>query len=1426
MLVRAARRKSRLDVVRNKLSCEQLYLPWLCPTHYRSGREYHRQITIDAPSRGLPARKRRNSNDGPNNRRSLATAVDRPFDDIPFVGLNNVASAVPPADFANPSPLSELRPFDYSSPLALGGSLATTPRRFRTGKAGVGGDLSEILSILRACLQVGRIERGGVVLKRIGALEAVNDEQLLQLHNEYLQAAVYQLSMKPSGSAMQALHKWFELEIRNKALPINAETVAYMLKASLQSPPGDRRNRLVRRYMDIGKQKDLGLEVLSLDILSAEDLNEITHICPDYNTEGPEFEAYSEIFEPVDTETPNHDIPGADLPIPDVRPTGQKGLGLKSLKRALSLFDTDLSSATDLGNQTPEEKRRIQAQLEEDAVNSAIDRWREESVSLSKLGLNTTLQTKSLGARMWKWHTALEQALKEELVKVEEAEAKEKKLIKDVERCSYGPFLRTLPTDKLAAVTILSCMTTISALGVDKGMTLSNAIMAISKHVEDESIFEAMQNENKLKAHFGTSKTGDKGRMSAAQLKKALRFRSSGSTGSVHRSIPNPDDGIAESLRERSWPGTIKAKVGAFLMSALIETAKVPVTLEHPETKEVITQLQPAFSHSHQYKMGKKVGVIVANDVLVKQLKREPVHSLLAKHLPMLVAPDPWTRFNKGGFISHPAKMMRIKLGDKDQRHYAEAAIDKGDMTQTFKGLDVLGKTSWRINQPVFDVMLEAWNSGEAIANIAPESPKLDIPPEPEASQDPLERRRWIRAVKLAENAKAGMHSQRCFQNFQLEIARALRNHEFYFPHNVDFRGRAYPIPPYLNHMGADHCRGLLKFGRGKELGESGLKWLKIHLSNVFGYDKASLTDREAFATENMANIQDSASNPLGGGRWWLKAEDPWQCLAACIELKNALESPDPTKFVSHLPVHQDGTCNGLQHYAALGGDLWGAQQVNLEPGDKPADVYSAVADLVKESIKADKEKGNPSAQILDGRITRKIVKQTVMTNVYGVTYVGAKAQVRKQLVAAYNDLPNTEMMNAGTLASYIATKIFTALSTMFRGAHDIQYWLGECASRISQCLTPEQMDRLEAEYPTRVLAKKGGKANKESPQLFSEDPGQFKSSVIWTTPLHMPVVQPYRVHKSKIVQTNMQLISLSEPHQSNPVSKRKQLQGFPPNFIHSLDASHMLLSALQCDEKGLSFAAVHDSFWTHAADVDSMNAILRDTFVRIHSEDVIGRLAAEFAARYKGCMYLAKVRSGSPVYAKICALRKANRSGLGRKNQQSTRVTELLTERKRYQLLRSSDPKEVEEGKKMITPASIFEELAGEGDLSPEDDLTNLGIGEMSSREARRRTDKESQVDDVENIEEANNSLSSEASLDAAMGEDTEEVRDLEQEVESELSDSSEQPVSNFERAFSKPTRVNERDTWIWLPLTFPPVPKKGEFDVTRLRQSEYFFS
>lgn len=38
----------------------------------------------------------------------------------------------------------------------------------------------------------------------------------------------------------------------------------------------------------------------------------------------------------------------------------------------------------------------------------------------------------------------------------------------------------------------------------------------------------------------------------------------------------------------------------------------------------------------------------------------------------------------------------------------------------------------------------------------------------------------------------------------------------------------------------------------------------------------------------------------------------------------------------------------------------------------------------------------------------------------------------------------------------------------------------------------------------------------------------------------------------------------------------------------------------------------MHDSYWTHACSVDRMSEIIRDTFVHLHSSDIMGKLLEE----------------------------------------------------------------------------------------------------------------------------------------------------------------------------------------------------------------------
>lgn len=1091
-----------------------------------------------------------------------------------------------------------------------------------------------------------------------------------------------------------------------------------------------------------------------------------------------------------------------------MKATDLKGLGLVSLQRALSIFSEPSSLPSSKADGVEGKCRtnhlfQRQKRLERDTFDSAISRWRLENESLKSFGINTAIGQRSVGATLWTWHEKLVPRIEEEIRKVNEAEGKAAKNPADRDRCIYGPFLRLLPAYKLSAITILSSIAVLSDRRADqRGVPLSKLVIAAGMTIEDEVAAEKI-------------KIGSEGLGGNDDLAK--RFQR------LSNLIKNrtPQRPIAQLLastkyfehpQHEAWTPSTRARVGAVLISRFIEIAKIDVQLTDPQTGTQHRESQPALVHGYLISKGNRLGILRFNKAFLEKLSREPLTAALSRFLPMLVEPRPWTGFTKGAFLAYSRKVVRIK-SDYESTRYAVAASRNGDMKQVFAGLDILGKTPWRVNRDLLEVMLRAWQTGEAFGKLPAEHPEFDYPPEPESGAPIKFRRKWMRDIKGIENKKAGVKSQRCFYNFQLEIARAYAGETLYFPHSVDFRGRAYPMVPLFNHMGADPCRSLLVFEKGKELGEGGLRWLKIHLASLYGFDKASFEERCKFTDDHISDILDSATNALGGKRWWLQSEDPWQCLGACMELKKALDEPDPHRFVSHLPIHQDGTCNGLQHYAALGGDIAGAKQVNLEPGNRPADIYTGVAEIVKAEIAEMAAGGTEIAQHLDGKITRKVVKQTVMTNVYGVTFMGAKAQVRKQLEALLPEFPNTFSVNVERAARLVTKMTFNALSSMFHGAHAIQHWFGDCAAAISSAVSPQQIQSFQDQADGKVdNSSQFSKSGNLKKQPWTES-DLYRTSVIWTTPLKMPVVQPYRKPTSQMVDTHMQCFSLARSSSSSdPVSRTQQRRAFPPNFIHSLDATHMILTALKCDEIGLTFAAVHDSFWTHAGDVDTMNRIIRDAFIRMHSEDIMGRLRAEFSARYKGYMYLASVGRSSAVGQKIIQWRKETRTK--RNGVLNVKVRELLMECRRLKLLASEKPEERLEGESLITAGQIFQDMANKKDLIPATDVEPLG--QLPRSIAEQRVDAE----DVD-IEEPFEPLISNAVPSTVVTDDTEERSWIEEDRQIEgdnrneidlegLEDDANDTGEQVEERRETPPKRRDKSLWLWLPMTFPPVPEK----------------
>lgn len=1450
MLVRSAgRRHQRRTSQLLAASFAQLNLPWLAPAQLRWNASQ-----AATPSRARSPSTKRNEarlSQARSQVRRLATATDNYTirSDDSFLPPNYGTGFRSGGDKHVPFDFSKRVPTQFqalgrgrSDPIILNTTTISPDALIRLAP-GMTGTSKELLTHLHTSLAVGRRDRAGAIAQRMTEHCGNDSPESTNAHTAYLKDLFKSLATHGRDSPLSRLilkdmQRWFEVEVRGKGVQPDEEMLIVMIRAVIRSLDGSRRDRSIRRYVDLSRQ--LGDDVMDEVLFSEEyDDNEFAILGRATQEVEAEVEAESQqqsdeqVKDEIETPTQTIRADKVDMDtIPEVLSTSQKGVGLSSIKRAMETF-TDITSAP--ADASAEVHRKIaydrQRRLEETSVDIAIDRWRKADEDLKKIGIHTAMQSRPVAALMWQWYQRLLPALEKELEEVKKALSSSSRAEND--RSTYGPYLELLPLPKVAANTILFTTSRMAAgkdretNKYDQEVKLGNLTVGLASAIESECHLEASVKQQGRKRNV-KSNTGSLNRL----RKNAIRALKDDVSKQPTRKTMSKKQHNMQVLASLEWPTNTKVKLGAMLVSKLIETAQLPVTREHPRTKQKVTQLQPAFLHRVKYQRGKKIGMVVPNPALIDKIQSEPVGSLIAKRMPMVVEPQPWTGWSEGGYLHYPNPILRLPIGDKSGKDYFMAADDRKELDTVYKGLTALGQVPWKVNHDVFKVQLEAWNSGEEIANFAPLHPEIPLPAEP-ADSDAAARRKWLMEVRDVENKRSGLHSKRCFQNFQLEIARTVLNETLYFPHNMDFRGRAYPIPPYLNHMGADNVRGLLVFANGKELGTEGLRWLKIHLATVAGHDKASMEERVEFTMSHLDEIYDSVRNPLDGRRWWLEAEDAWQTLAACHELTRALDSPDPTKFVSHLPVQQDGTCNGLQHYAALGGDRAGAAQVNLEPGDRPADVYTAVAEAVKADVEKDAGDGNVIAQKLHGRLTRKCVKQPVMTNVYGVTFYGARLQVAKQLEVLFPEVNRHDPVNIGNMSHYIATKIFKSLGTMFAGAQAIQDWLGVCADRISTCLTPEQIEQLISQTPEKPNIKKSAKkglknragettgdvklamkkvaTNVEAERLKLAKP-LFKSTVVWTTPLRLPVVQPYRTAKGRIVATSMQNLTLHEPQVWDPVSKRKQLQAFPPNFIHSLDATHMLLSALKCSENGMTFASIHDSFWTHACDVNRMGEVLRDAFVAMHSEDIIGRLREEFQMRYKGCMYMASVFAKSKVGEKIMQRRTEM------KRNKASQLSEMALEAERMRLINSEDPEERAKGEAMITPGSIVSSEADESAFAAPTEMAGQSLGHIPATAAEVEATN-SDADESYNAVEAEGD-------ESALNHDKDDFDDAEASDALEAAEDGEgEAKSNGNTAKSANPKKYPRKLFVWLPLTFPQVPKKGDFDVRRLRESRYFF-
>ena len=470
-----------------------------------------------------------------------------------------------------------------------------------------------------------------------------------------------------------------------------------------------------------------------------------------------------------------------------------------------------------------------------------------------------------------------------------------------------------------------------------------------------------------------------------------------------------------------------------------------------------------------------------------------------------------------------------------------------------------------------------------------------------------------------------------------LMMAKKLVGKTFYHRYYLDFRGRKYPATPYLHEQGCDLARALIQRQRGKVLTAAGFEWLQIILATQWGgtsdrpdgakTDKIPIHERRAWSEKHENELLEYAAYPRTS-RGWMKADEPWQFLASCMELLRIrmLQGSDPNDFsmITHHEGYLDGSNNGAQHLAALTRDEITAPHVNLVPQDLPGDLYAYIGSYVWDSL-----------QHLRSEYTEKEVEDckgiintlTEMKATYDRADKGTRAELypeqrkfrraNSQLIEKAAVVYWSEFTSSKERRALVKRNVMTLPygSTRYgmgqqqiddapkHGFESLRYLENKWGAFLGRLVYDEC--RVRMARPMRLLGvfEAAGKA--------AEANGKFLS---WTVPItNFPVVQHYvegAVKKTWVQYGPPEGKRKSTGHFSNtfqlnitypefPVaSKSKQGSGASPNCIHSFDAAHLMLTAQACP---FDITTIHDSFGALLCDMPALFRIVREQFVRFH---------------------------------------------------------------------------------------------------------------------------------------------------------------------------------------------------------------------------------
>ena len=549
--------------------------------------------------------------------------------------------------------------------------------------------------------------------------------------------------------------------------------------------------------------------------------------------------------------------------------------------------------------------------------------------------------------------------------------------------------------------------------------------------------------------------------------------------------------------------------------------------------------------------------------------------------------------------------MVRNIRQDQDQA--IKMAIEAGDMDEAIDALNFLQEVPLSINRYCLEAVLWAV---EDIPNRADAIDGFPVLEEVKELKWPKDTSSWTdkqiathaRSIQHREKRNATVKSNRAQLQDDIEEALGLATlDQMYFPYNWDTRSRVYHVPRFGHHR-PDHIRGLIQFANGCLLDETNSDAVKIQIANTWAnavsdeddrkVDKLSFDDRKAWVDANEEIILlcgENFADPRAFAHW-STADEPVQHLAACRDWYLYRKFDGKGGHVSHLPIAYDGTNSGLQHYSGLSRAQDDGKKVNLVPGNPvPEDIYLYVAAestrIAREDLEGDdEEKAFYAGLWLNNyKIDRGVCKRNTMTYVYSSNQRGMADQIREDTMQKLNDAHAIK----GEPHPFINE------DTAFKAAN----YLGGVNMRAIR----------------KVI--KSAEAGMDFLRNLCRIMYQHDHHMHWVTPIGFPVYHMktgsdrqriaspfFNSDTGKMIPENKFKINFRKPNEI--IDRVSARNGVAPSFIHSLDATHLMLAANKCREYGVdNLLVVHDSFATDAANAHLMNECVRAAFVELYLE-------------------------------------------------------------------------------------------------------------------------------------------------------------------------------------------------------------------------------